>query len=166
MKKYGFTIIEIMGIVFIIGMLTLLGYGRFKRARESHRIDTLIQELTVLRTAILSYKELHGKLPVIATEVALSSSCFNALKPFWYPFRPENSKVLECGEWVGKLDNNEDNSYLAIKKDGVRVAFNFELLEKKMQKLCCVDDSGTYFHILESWDTTAFQGLPDAIEPP
>lgn len=141
-----------MGIVFIIGMLTVLGHISFKRTRDSHQVDSLIQELTVLRTAILSYKELHGKLPVIATEVALSSACFNALKPFWYPFRPENSKVLEGGEWVGKLATSDTQTYLAIKKDGAYVEFNVDLLKKKLQKLCGIEPSGTKFYILKPWE--------------
>lgn len=140
-----------MGIVCIIGILTVLGHSGFKRAREAHQVDSLIQELTVLRTAILAYKELHGQLPVISTETALSSASFDALKPFWYPFRPENSKVIEGGVWVGKLDTSTAQTYLAIKKNNTRVAFNVELLKKKLQKLCCINPSGSEFYILEPW---------------
>lgn len=150
MKKSGFTFIEMLLVIIVVGTLAALSLGGFKYARDSHRVDSLIQELTLLRTAILSYKEAHGSLPEIA-EADLSSDAFNALKPFWYPFHPENSKVIEGGRWVGKFESGAMNTFLALKKGNEYVDFDFELLKKKMQKLCCVGPDGVYFYILAPW---------------
>ena len=135
----------------IIGTLTILGLGGFKHTRDAHQVDSLIQELTLLRTAILSYKEMHGSLPQIE-ESALSSDNFNALKSFWYPFKPENSKILEDGEWWGKIGDNKYEIRIFLKKGNDKIAFNMDLLKKKMQKLCRVSPSGVYFYILDEYD--------------
>lgn len=150
MKKNGFTLLEILTVLFIVGSLTILGLRGFQHTRASHQVDSLIQELTLLRTAIMSYKESHGRLPTIE-ESALSCSNFDALRPFWYPFHPENSKVIEGGEWWGKFDSDEDSSFLAIKKDCEYVAFDVDILKKKLQKLCRIHPSGNYFYILSPW---------------
>lgn len=138
-------------VIIVVGILTALSLGGFKYTQDSHRVDSLIQELTLLRTAILSYKEVHGNLPEIA-EADLSSNTFDTLRPFWYPFRPENSKILEGGKWWGKFDGDEETSFLAVKKDGAYVAFDIKLLRKKLQGLCYVDPSGTYFYFLKAYE--------------
>ena len=148
MKKSAFTILELLIVLFIVGMLTISGLSGFKHSRDSHRVDSLLQELAVLRTAILSYKEMHGKLPEIA-ESALTSDSFSTLKNFWYPFKPGNSKILEGGSWWGKIDANDANTFLAVKKDGEYVSFEVSILEKKYQNFCCYDATGTYFYILK-----------------
>ena len=114
MQKNGFTFTEILIVLVLVGTLAGLGVNGFKHARAAHRIDSLLQELTLLRTAILSYKETYGCLPKI-TEGELSSSSFNVLKPFWYPFHPENSKVIKGGKWHGQINSNPNDSFLYLK---------------------------------------------------
>ena len=150
MKKNGFTFLEMLVVLFIVGMLTILTLGGFKHTRAAHRVDSCLQELTLLRTAILSYKEVHGNLPEIETS-ALSSDNFNALKPFWYPFHPENSKIIEGSSWWGKIGSDSATSFLAVKQGDDYVSFDAELLAKKMQGLCRVDNTGTYFYIFEPY---------------
>ena len=148
MKKNAFTLIEILFVLIIIGSLSSWGVNSFRRARNDHRIDSLLQELTVLRTAILSYKEMYGSLPIVE-ESALSSDSFNALRHFWYPFRPENSKIFEGGSWWGKLGANAENTFLAVKKDCQYFHFEVDVLKSKNTGFCCFDDTGTYFYILK-----------------
>ena len=159
MKGKAFTFIEILLVLIVVGTLTTLGLSGFKHSRDAHRVDTLLQELTVLRTAILAYKEMHGKLPEIE-ESELSSDNFNALKPFWYPFHPESSKILEGGKWWGMLHGEQ--SYLAVKQCDSYVTFDTDILDKKMQKLCYVDDTGTHFYILASYGCSP---VAPAMEP-
>lgn len=153
MRGKAFTFIEMLLVLIVVGMLTVLSLDGFRYARDSHRVDSLIQELTLLRTAIMSYREMHGKLPEIE-ESELSSDNFNALKHFWYPFRPENSKIIEGGVWWGKITADAETSFLAVKKGCDYVSFDMDILQKKMQKLCCVEDrglvcaGGTYFYFL------------------
>ena len=150
MKRNAFTFLEILIVLIIVGALTIISLGGFKYTRDTHQVDSLIQELTLLRTAILSYKEMHGSLPQIE-ESALSSDNFNALKPFWYPFKPENSKILEDGEWWGKI-GDEMTTFLAVKHGGSYFSFDTDILEKKFQKLCCINDTGSLFYILLEHD--------------
>ena len=124
MKKNAFTFIEILVVLFIVGTLTILGLSGFKHSRDSHRVDSLLQELSLLRTAILSYKEVHGHLPPIELS-ALACDNFNALKPFWYPFKPENSKILEGGAWWGMLCG--DLSFVAVKQDCSFISFEADI---------------------------------------
>ena len=145
MKKKAFTFVEILIVVLIVGMLTISGLGGFKHSRDSHQVDSLLQELVLLRTAILSYRETYGSLPEIEMS-ALASNNFDALKPFWYPFRPEDSKIIEGGEWWGMLC--DDQSYLAVKKCHDYLSFDVDILSKKMQELCCVDATRTCFYFL------------------
>ena len=152
MKKSAFTFIEILLVLILVGTLTIMGLGGFKHSRATHQVDSCLQELTVLRTAILSYREIHGKLPVIE-ESALASNSFNTLKNFWYPFKPGNSKIFEGSSWWGKIDADDANTFLAIKKDCQYFSFDVGILEKKIQGLCCYDDTGTYFYILEPYST-------------
>ena len=147
MRKNAFTFIEILLVLILVGVLTSLGLGGFKHSRDAHRVDSLLQELAVLRTAIISYKEMHGKLPHIL-ESELTSANFNALKNFWYPFKPGNSKILEGGSWWGKIDANDANTFLAVKRDCQYFSFDVDILEKKIQGFCCYDVTGTYFYIL------------------
>lgn len=144
MPKKGFTFAEILVVLTLIGIVSVFGIRGFKHARDAHRVDSLLQELALLRTAILSYKETYGSLTEIA-ENELSSSSFDKLKPFWYPFRPENSKVIEGGKWYGQIGSNVA---LCLKQKENYVAFDISLLKKKIQKLGDVRYDGTYFYIL------------------
>ena len=150
MRRKAFTFIEILLVLIVVGVLTSLSLSGFKRSRDAHRVDSLLQELSILRTAILSYREVYGNLPEIE-ESALSSNNFNSLKPFWNPFHPESSKVLEGGCWWGKIGANAEDTFLAIKQCGQYFPFEVDLLEKKIQGLCCYDATGAYFYILEPY---------------
>lgn len=146
MKKNAFTLLEILVVLFIIGTLTISGLKGFKHTRAAHQVESLMQELTLLRTAILAYKEVHGSLPTIS-ESALSSNNFSAIKPFWYPFKPDASKIVEGSKWWGKI-GTDAQTFLALKKGNSYFSFDMGIIEKKFGNLCCVNNTGTQFYIL------------------
>ena len=151
MPKKGFTLLEILVVLFIVGALTIFSVGGLHRARKAHQLDCALQELVLLRTAILSYKERYGSFLTKSGEGDLSSHAFDKLKPFWYPFRPENSKAVKNGTWYGKFDNKANSFFLTLKSDGVDVKFDDDLLEKKIKGFCAYENvnDGTKFYILK-----------------
>ena len=158
MGRKGFTFIEILVVVVIVGSLTSLGIKGFKHSRDSHQVDSLLQELTLLRTSILAYKEMHGKLPEIEFS-ELSSANFDALKPFWHPFNPGSSKIVKGGKWLGEIGADENTTYIVLRKGDDNVAFNMALLKGKIQGVCRVSPSGVYFYILDSYKESPGEGF-------
>lgn len=143
MPKKGFTLLEILVVLFIVGALTIFSVGGLHRARKAHQLDCALQELVLLRTAILSYKERYGSFLTKSWKGDLSSNAFDKLKPFWYPFRPENSKAVKNGRWYGEFDDK--SFFLTLKSGSVYVKFDDDLLEKKIKGFCAYEnaDDGT-----------------------
>ncbi len=77
MPKKGFTLLEILIVLFIVGALTIFSVGGLHRARKAHQLDCALQELVLLRTAILSYKERYGSFLTKSEQGDLSSPTFD-----------------------------------------------------------------------------------------
>ena len=150
MKK-GFTFIEIMCVTICLCILIGFGVNGFKNVRARHMVESTLQELSVLRTAFLAYHEKNGTLPNIDF-AALDSENFSPLKPFWYPFRPESSKVIEGGKWYGKVDKGQGSIYLELKKGENCVPMPMDMLTEKAQAFCRIDasDNEIKFYVLDN----------------
>lgn len=64
--KTGFTLVEIMIVVAIIGLLAAIAIPNFVRARESAQLNTIANNLRILEGAKEQYA-LENKLPTDAT---------------------------------------------------------------------------------------------------
>lgn len=113
MKK-AFTLLEITVVLFIVSAIAIGFIRNFREAQRSHRTNTLLQEMMILRNAFLSYYESKGNLPNIAL-ASLSDDSFADLKPYWYPFNPTASKVIERKtSWFGSTSTTETDTYLRL----------------------------------------------------
>jgi prepilin-type N-terminal cleavage/methylation domain-containing protein len=68
MKRNGFTLIELLVVIAIIAILATLGSKSLRSARLSARKAQAMVEMKSIETAIKSYINTYGKLPVSAEE--------------------------------------------------------------------------------------------------
>lgn len=61
--KQGFTLIELMIVISIIGILTSIGMVSFSQARTKANIAKTTADLNTIRTAMIWYKLDYGELP-------------------------------------------------------------------------------------------------------
>lgn len=86
----------------------------FRKAQRSHRTNTLIQEMMILRNAFFAYYEAKGSFTDIDLK-SLSDDSFADLKPYWYPFNPGASKVIEHKtSWSAATSTTVENTYLRL----------------------------------------------------
>ena len=113
MKK-AFTLLEITVVLFIVSAMTIGIIKNFRKAQRSHRTNTLIQEMMILRNAFFAYYESKGSFSNIDFK-SLSDSSFANLKPYWYPFNPSASKVIEHKtSWSAATSTTVENTYLRL----------------------------------------------------
>jgi general secretion pathway protein G len=67
-KRSGFTLVEILIVVVILGILAAIVIPQFSTASEDAKLSTLISDLQTIRSQIQLYKLKHnGKLPGAGT---------------------------------------------------------------------------------------------------
>ena len=62
-SRYGFTLVEILIVVVILGILAAIVIPSFANATEDSRKTAFAQELRIFRDAILLYEVDHGEMP-------------------------------------------------------------------------------------------------------
>jgi general secretion pathway protein G len=62
-NKNGFTIVELLIVIVVIGILAAITVAVFSGAREKSQVNRASAELSSLRKAMLSYKVLNAELP-------------------------------------------------------------------------------------------------------
>ena len=103
MKK-GFTLVELVVVVLILGILAAVAAPRMFDLASEARHSAVVQSLAVVRNAIEMHKAAHGELPGEAgTEADLKAD----LRPFLQRF-PENPL--------------KGTSKISVKTDGVAIA--------------------------------------------
>ena len=154
MKK-AFTLLEITVVLFIVSAITIGFIQNFVKAQRSHKTNTLLQEMMILRNGFLAYYESKGSFPEIAL-ASLSDDSFADIKPYWYPFNPEASKVVEHKtSWSGSTSTTVANTYLRLVSSENLNLIQAEILATahNLCKIVLADDGKTCdFYLFKAFD--------------
>jgi len=72
MKKNGFTLLEMLIVIAILSILVTLGSKALRSARTSAKKTQALVEMTSIETAVKSYFNEYGKLPVVSEKQGAS----------------------------------------------------------------------------------------------
>ena len=67
MKRRGFTLVEILIVVIILGILAAIVIPQFSEASDDARLSSLISDLQTMRSQLELYRVEHSKYPDGAT---------------------------------------------------------------------------------------------------
>ncbi|MES2966249.1 MAG: prepilin-type N-terminal cleavage/methylation domain-containing protein [Patescibacteria group bacterium] len=129
----GFTLVELMVAISIIGILSSIVYANFGEARKSSRDDIRKTSLKELQLAIEFYKAQNDRYPAAGCGVAAgsyaeaSASCtdyITGLVPDYIPALPRdpNSENTAGQGFMYRTDASGDDYKLMV-KDSVEVKF-------------------------------------------
>ena len=62
-NRAGFTLVEMMIVIAILGLLAAVAIPQFTSAKEDGRVAAMVSSLSILRTAIDSYWSQHDEFP-------------------------------------------------------------------------------------------------------
>lgn len=154
--KRGFTFIELLLVLICISILTcIVGYN-YSHVRDSHLADTFLHEVTILKSALQGYWEVHRTFPDISELTDLTDSQFEAIAPFWYPFHPNNSNVAKDSRWCCLLSGTDLTQVeLQLQRNDVCFPLSAQQIEK-IQEKCNdsfsfeVDSTGHHCYIFKA----------------
>jgi general secretion pathway protein G len=78
----GFTLIEVMIVIAIVGILTSIGVPNYIKYREKARIEVAITEMRFLEKEILNFRAEFGQLPDDLSEISIG----RVLDPWGRPY--------------------------------------------------------------------------------
>jgi general secretion pathway protein G len=70
MKRKGFTLVEILIVVIILGILAAIVIPQFSEASDDARLSSLVSDLQTLRSQLELYRVQHNSYPNGATSAA------------------------------------------------------------------------------------------------
>ena len=129
----GFTLIEVMIVIAIVGTLTSIGVPNYIKYREKARLEVAITEMRFIEKEIAIYVVQNGKLPEDLSEIGMDKVLDPWGRPYTYlkikgnddrgiNFRPRKDLSLH--------PINSDYDLFSVGKDGKT---NAPLTDKKSQ---------------------------------
>jgi|GEM_PF-500947 len=126
-NKQGFTIIEMLVVIAIIGVLAAIGIVAFTTVQTSVRNTQRSSEITVLSEALEKYYDQNGEYPscsLIANPVSSSTVANNVLKGLdpdvlTAPSATQGTNSLTCGEPI-------TDTYSYIESSGIQYTLKYK----------------------------------------
>src|SRR3990170_8128022 len=84
-KARGFTMIELLVAITIIGIISTIGYVNFDNARDKGRDAKRKQDLAAIRTALTSYYQDHDGYPADAANPGVDEFISSSSDDPWIP---------------------------------------------------------------------------------
>ncbi len=109
----GFTLIEVMIVIAIMGILTSIGVPNYIKYREKARIEVAITEMRFLEKEILNFRAEFGELPDDLSEISLGRVLDPWGKPYEYLKTQGVCDEKDKGDKGDKKKGNDDK----IRKD-------------------------------------------------
>jgi general secretion pathway protein G len=116
----GFTLIEVMIVIAIIGILASIGIPNFIKYREKARVAAAITEIQFIQKAIAEFSVENGMLPANLAEVEM-----NELKDPWgrpyqyYRMTGTNKDTGNARKDQSLVPINSDYDLYSMGKDGM-----------------------------------------------
>ena len=104
----GFTLIEVMIVIAIMGILTSIGVPNYIKYREKARIEVAITEMRFLEKEIMSFRAKFGELPDDLDEISIG----RVLDPWGKPY-----EYLKTQGVCDKKDKDDKEKKDEIRKD-------------------------------------------------
>ena len=112
-NSFGRSMIEMLGVLAIIGVLSVGGIAGYSKAMMKYKINKMTEEYTMLMTGLMEYEESLFKTYTDAEERNLAQFIIDA------KLVPETWK-LESQQYVTDSLGNKINAYVDVAKTGVR----------------------------------------------
>ena len=119
----GFTLVEVLIVVVILGILATIVVPQFSNASQQARENTLKDELRYLRTQLLVFKAQHrdvsagypnGDSTATPTETALVAQMTQYSDQFGYVSATASATYV-CGPYLSKMPANPKNQLSSVR---------------------------------------------------
>ena len=94
-KHNGFTLVELMVGVVIIGIIAAIATVTFQSFAEKARIKKAVSEISAIQTKIKGYEAYEGSLPNSLSDL----DDFNMSDPWGNPYQYSNFNIVPSNEW-------------------------------------------------------------------
>lgn len=131
-NRSGFTLVELLIVVAIIGVLVALLAGGIRRTLESSKKRGRSTEVQALQTAVMTYWHDVGKPPISLTKGT-----------YVYKFKDNNNEVFE--KLITASKNAMGKTYLD--KNQLRTKKNGQIMRLEKDSESLVDYKGNFYQV-------------------
>ena len=119
----GRSMLEMLGVLAIVGVLSVGGIAGYSKAMEQFKVNKIIQDYNSLIFGLLEYRQNFQKNVVGEPNLTDIIIALNLVPNNWTKL---NDKYLQdnYGNWVNVRYRQTNNSYSSFDKEGLIIDFN------------------------------------------